>query len=116
MNVGKVMKDTGDVRRITVEFLKWLDDGEQISAVSTPTIALDTGRTVGGNGVLPSAEDDTSTLVLDSHEIMAGAQRVQLMVSDGTPGFVYKIKFFATGSTSGRVKQTDLFVLVRAAL
>lgn len=115
MLVGRLTKDSADLRRATVDFItnNWLDSGETITSITTPAIVVEQNAVVNfPPGQAFPAPVDSTPLTLASSAIVSSSQKVKLMLSVGTPGLTYKVTFVATG-TSGRHKQVDLLVSVR---
>ena len=118
MLVGRITKDSADVRRVTVDFIanNWLDTNEQLASITTPTIVVEQNASWQlGQYVTtpPPPPADTTPLTLVNSFLVTGNQLVQLMLSSGTPGLTYKVTFVATAATSQRQKQIDLLVTVR---
>ncbi len=120
MLVGRLTKDSAELRRVTVDYFTngWLDTGETISAVSTPVVVVEITAGIvldRGYEVISPAPPlvDVTPLVVQSIYIVSQGQFVQLMLGLGTPGITYKVTFLATGATSGRIKQVDLLVTIR---
>jgi hypothetical protein len=118
MLVGRLTKDSADVRRAVVDFitLNWLDLNETIASINTPVIVVEQQQVLNfpQPPVFPlPAPVDTTPLTLVSSIILSGNQKVQLLLGVGTPGLTYKVTFVATGSSSGRQKQIDILVTIR---
>lgn len=118
MLTGRITKDSADVRRVTVDFITngWLDTNEQISTITTPVIVVEQNAVwqVGAYiATPPPSPVDTTPMTLVSAFIVSGNQKVQLMLTAGTPGLTYKVTFVATTATSLRQKQIDLIVTIR---
>lgn len=118
MLTGRLTKDSADFRRATIDFITngWLDANETIASFTTPVIVVEQNA-VYQNGAYvvtpPPPPVDTTPLVLTSAFLVTGNQKIQLLLSVGTPGLTYKVTFVATGSSSSRQKQIDLLVTVR---
>ncbi len=121
MIVGRINKDSAEIRRITVDFAadqagSWLDPGEVIGSFSTPVIVVqqlavwNCGVPMLGVAALPA---DTTPLQLINSAISTDGTQVGFLIGSGTPGLTYKFTFVAAGSLSGRTKQIDIIVTVR---
>ena len=116
MIVGRLVKDSAELRRVTIDFSLWLDATEQVSATTTPAIIVEqlaTWQQGAWVSTPPPPVTDTTPLSLASSVIAAGGSQVMLMLGAGTPGLTYKVTFVATGGISGRQAQVDFTVTVR---
>jgi hypothetical protein len=120
MLVGRLQKETTDIRRATVDFGKaWLDSGETLQSFTDPLVEL-MGAWVPGpypswpDNVIPATvlPPDPTPLVMDFIIMIPGGKLVQMFVSSGTPGNFYRISFTASG-TSGRAQTVELVMSVK---
>lgn len=109
MIVGKLIKETTDIRRAVVDFIKFLDAGETITAISTPTIIVDYSPFSGGK-----APVDVTPLTIVSAGLTASATGVTLFIGDGTPTLTYVISFVATCG-SGRAQTVEITMVIAAS-
>ena len=120
MMTGRITKDSAELRRVTIDFSKWLDTNETVSAVSSPGVVVQNATVWSQGGELVQAAPvqivDATPLQVSSIAVMPGGTEVRLMLSAGTPGLVYAVTFLATGSASARVCQIDVLVGVRTEL
>jgi hypothetical protein len=99
MIVGRISKESSDVRRATVDLTDWLDSGEQLTGYTSPTILA-----------LGLVADTTPLAVLAS--MLPSNMAIQLFISAGTSGNNYRVQFTATGQ-SGRIQTVELLVKVQ---
>lgn len=119
MLVGRLTKDSADLRRVTVDFTDWLDVNETISAVTAPVIVVEMNAVfqIGAWSATPLPPPvDSTPMIVVSTTVVDNGLMVQIMLDIGTPGLTYKVTFLATGSSSAREKQIDFFVTVRPVL
>jgi hypothetical protein len=110
MLVGRLTKETTDLRRATVDFTPWIDTGETISSYTAPVITNLTAaaRLTAG---LPTVPDTTPLTVANAY-LIENATMVQLFLAAGTPGMSYQVQFVATGSST-RQQTIELCVTIR---
>ena len=120
MLVGRMFKENTDVSRCTVDFgARWLDAGETLTAVTTPTIDLLGAWQPGPvpfwpDDSIPNVElpPDPTPLLLDFAAALPGGLLVQLFLSAGTAGNFYRVSFIGTGS-SGRAQTVELIMNIK---
>ncbi len=110
MLVGRTGKETTDRHRVVVDFIRWLDPGEGVSAISEPTVAVDTGAWMEGAPAVATPPADTTPMIVYSHSMMDANTKAQFLLDAGTPSLVYLVSFIATGSTSGRMQTIEFRV------
>ena len=110
MLVGRLTKETPDLRRATVDFTPWIDTGETITAFSAPVVTNLTMLAWLTAGILPVP--DVTPLLLSSAFLLPSATMVQMFLAAGTPGMSYQVAFVAIG-TSQRQQTIELVVTIR---
>jgi hypothetical protein len=103
MNIATIQKQPLQVRRITVDFTKWLDPNETLSAVTTPAVTNEGEPQwqifpYPPTGLTPPV--DTNPLTVTSSLIINAGTQVQLFLQNGTPGISYQVQFVATGMST----------------
>ena len=111
MLVGRLAKETTDLRRVTVDFSPWIDTGEAIVSFTAITVAnLSVALAMQAGTLVPA---DPTPLVVESSFLVAPAQ-VQMFLAAGTPGTLYQLQFIGVGSSS-RQQTIELIVTVTEA-
>lgn len=116
MIVGRLVKDTQDVSRFTVDFSKWLDSGEIIGAVTNATATVLQSASWNTDVFVAQAPIpivDTTPLAVLSETLVSSSTAVQLKLGSGTPGVSYVVQFVAVGQVSARQKEIDIIVTIR---
>lgn len=108
MNYGRTSKEPQDRHRVVVDFLEWLDPGEAVSEVSTPTVSV--AESVWDQTVPVPPLPDPTPLEVFSVSMLDANTKVEFLLDAGTPNLVYTVTCLATGSTSGRI-QTVAFAV-----
>jgi hypothetical protein len=119
MLIGRISKETNDIRELAVDFSTWLGSDELIGRVSTMPVELATVTPPGAWQLFPpsctpaaapgSPPDDTTPLEVVSAATLGGKQ-VQILVSQGTPGLSYLLSVIVVSNTSPRQKEIDVLV------
>lgn len=113
MLVGRLTKETTDIRRVIVDFTPWLDLGETITGLTASQIIY------GNNGwsstqppwQLAETPYDPTPLAfaLASPTVVNTNTAVQFFTQAGTPGAVYTVQVVVAGS-SGRIATMEVMV------
>lgn len=117
---GPVVKENLDITLLIFDFTCWLNEGETISWVPQPVVALE------GNTLVPPWQNDypldnTSVtgppnddypLVVLSTAITNGSTGLEVRISAGTPGLNYVVSVIVNSTVSERRKQVDCLVTV----
>lgn len=103
MIVGRIVKETTDENRVTVDFTPWLDIGETIGAITNPKIIQGAFGWNSNKPPLTASEVpyDPTPASIASLETVNSATQVQLFIISGTPGMAYTAQFVVWGG-SGR--------------
>jgi hypothetical protein len=111
MLVGSTTKENPDRRRVTVDFIDWLDVGESVSVATPPVVTVDTsGPWYTSPPAVPVV--DATPLTVYSTTMVDASTKMVLLLDAGTPGVVYLITALATGSISGRKEVIEVRVSV----
>jgi hypothetical protein len=111
--VSRVVKETTDKVRRTVDFTPVFDVGETILEVQAVTITLgNTGWSTQPFPRVPPA--DPTPLKLDSTTVVNAATAVQVFLESGSPGNVYTVQGIVIG-TSTRVWTFEIGVQITGA-
>lgn len=105
MIVGRIVKETTDENRVTVDFTPWLDVGETIAAITNPKIiqgafGWNTNRPPCTQPLVPY---DPTPITLASLGTINFATMVQMFIIAGTPGMAYTVQFVAWGSSNRKL-------------
>lgn len=96
MRLGKFLKTPNEIKRYTIEYAHWLDDGEFLSAISFNIVSESEGL-----------------LVFVPNTIAPSSTKVSFFVTGGTDNQTYRAAVSAT-TTAGQVKQDTIDFIVRA--
>ena len=110
MLVGRTGKETTDRHRVVIDFLRWLDPGEGIEAMTDPTIVVDNGAWVEGAPPIQNLPEDTTPLTVFSVALIDANTKMQFLLDAGTPSLVYLVSTIATGNISGRMQTIEFRV------
>jgi hypothetical protein len=122
---GPVAKENLDITRLIFDYTCWLNDGEHISSVSQPVVALEgkipvppwqNDYPLDNTSVTEPPEEDEYPLTIQSSAITTTATHVEVRISAGTPGLNYVVTVIATSSISNRRKQVDCLVTIERPL
>ena len=109
--VGRIVKETTDKVRRTVDFVPVLDVGETISQIQAVNVTL--GNTGWSSAPFPAVPPaDPTPIKVDSTTVVNTGTAIQVYVESGTPGNVYTIQVIAIGSTSARVWTFEIGVQI----
>lgn len=108
--VGRIVKETTDTKRRTVDFAPVLDPNETITVQNIKVILGNTGWSNQPFPAVPPA--DPTPLVIASTTVINTSTAVQIEVNSGTPGNVYTVQGIIQGSSSGRVWTFEIGVQI----
>jgi hypothetical protein len=115
MLVGRTSKETTDRHRVVIDWLRWLDPGEGLTAVSDPVVVVDNGAWVESAPPVQTPPEDTTPLTVFSMTMLDTNTKVQFLLDAGTPSLVYLVSIMATGGASGRIQTVEFRVHIEPA-
>ena len=96
MRLGKFLKTPDEIKRYTIEYAHWLDDGEYLSAIAFDIVSENSGL-----------------LVFVPNTIAPSSTKVSFFVTGGADNETYRAAI-STTTTAGQVKQDTIDFIVRA--
>jgi hypothetical protein len=126
MYVGRVIKETNDIREVTIDLTWWLDSGELIGILNILPITLTALNSVSLNTgtwqliedvseppvVLSPPPPDTTPLTIVQANIVSGGTKVSVLLASGTPGLAYTASVMVASNLTMRQKELDILVFV----
>lgn len=95
MRLGKFQKTPDEVKKYSIEYHHWLDQGEYLASISLSPV---------------DPTDDEMSFVLDT--LGANDTKITFFASNGVAGKTYEISATAT-TTQGQVKQDVILFVIR---
>jgi hypothetical protein len=129
MYVGRIIKETNEVREVPIDLSRWLDFGEFVGRVNILPVALTTFNSAVLNtstGTFRLIEDlsvppplvsppppDITPLAIS--QVSSDGMRVRMLLASGTPGLAYTASVLAVSNSSPRQIELDVLVIVVAS-
>lgn len=93
MSLGKFIKSPDEVKRYSIDYTDWLDEGEYLSSATV------------------TRSPSTGVMTINVDAIAANDTDLSFFVSGGTAGVTYKLLIHAVTTTGQQKEDTVLFLI-----